>query len=280
MSSLRNAVKRITHKERHQPKARSHLGLLEKHVDYKKRAVDKHRKDDAIQAMQRRAAMRNPDEFYTGMHRSKVHDGIHRSENATRIEAGSALDPEVIAVMKGQDLAHIRNAIARDAAATEKLQAGLHMIGTGGKKRRHTIFVGPEACEDAEGNRIDPVENFDAASHFDTVPELADRAFNRPRVSTLEDAVPRKDLKKKPVTDADFKILNRKRRKDAQRIVKAKEQSYAELAARKERIQKLRVAEAHLLAEKLASAKGRKRKIKGAEDGMPAVYKFRMKRAK
>ena len=34
MSSLRNAVKRVEHKERAQPASRKKLGLLEKHKDY------------------------------------------------------------------------------------------------------------------------------------------------------------------------------------------------------------------------------------------------------
>lgn len=32
------------------------------------------------------------------------------------------------------------------------------------------------------------LDRFDVAEHFDTVPELADRAFNRPRKATLETA--------------------------------------------------------------------------------------------
>ena len=64
-SSLRNAVKRKTHKERAQPcvsttlgdppateavrrSERTRFGLLEKHKDYKLRAKDFHRKEDAI----------------------------------------------------------------------------------------------------------------------------------------------------------------------------------------------------------------------------------------
>ena len=78
MSSLRNAVKRITHKERAQPQARSHLGILEKKKDYRIRARDFHNKQDRIRSLREKAAQRNPDEFYFGMHRSKVKDGKHR----------------------------------------------------------------------------------------------------------------------------------------------------------------------------------------------------------
>jgi hypothetical protein len=38
--------------------------------------------------------------------------------------------------------------------------------------------------------------------------------------------------------------------------------------------------EAHLMTEKLVAGKGRKRKIKAAEDGQPAQYKWRRQRAK
>ena len=49
----------------------SHLGLLEKHKDYKLRAVDFHRKEDALQKMKEKAALKNPDEFYFNMVRTK-----------------------------------------------------------------------------------------------------------------------------------------------------------------------------------------------------------------
>ena len=50
MSSLQNAIKRRTHKERAQPAARAKFGLLEKHKDYVERAKDFHRKENTIKA--------------------------------------------------------------------------------------------------------------------------------------------------------------------------------------------------------------------------------------
>ena len=64
------------------------------------------------------------------------------------------------------------------------------------------------------------------------------------------------------------------------RIAKSRSAAYSEMELRNERMKKLQNAEAHLIVEKQTRMKGRKRKIAGKEDGKPAVYKWRRKRAK
>ena len=95
MSTWRNAAKRKTHKERHQPEARERFGLLEKHKvgtlaarpawhahvciaayltltlqDYVLRAKDFNFKKQRLKALQQKATTKNPDEFYFQMHSS------------------------------------------------------------------------------------------------------------------------------------------------------------------------------------------------------------------
>lgn len=60
---------RREHKERSQPSHRRKYGLLEKHKDYVERARDYHKKQDYLQTLRKKAAFRNPDEFYTAMHK-------------------------------------------------------------------------------------------------------------------------------------------------------------------------------------------------------------------
>lgn len=280
MSSLRNAVKRITHKERSQPQARQHLGILEKHKDYTVRAKDYHRKEKRIKVMKEKASMRNPDEFYFGMKNAQVKDGKHqKTVQAKQREFDEQIGTETIRIMKDQDLAYIRMHKTRDLTKAEKLKASLHFVDDSDQNRKHTVFV--ESQQDAD--------HFDVADHFDTLPELAGRTFNRPRKETLRQAALRASGydeaddnnsggNEHPPTKDELTRQASKTLKIAKKAAKERDAAYAELEARLKRARAMERAEAHLITEKLVAAKGRKRKIKDAENGQPAQYKWRRKR--
>lgn len=278
MSSLRNAVKRVTHKERSQLRSRQHLGILEKKKDYKKRAEDYHRKEDRIKAMQERAAMRNPDEFYFGMKSSKVKDGKHRSLTA---EEARKLPPEMIQLMKDQDLSYIRMQKQKDTKRAERMQTSLHMLEisteeTRGSKRKHTVFVDNEA----------EAKKFDVSKHFDTLPEFAGRTFNRLRTKDIEELAKANQTQldeygeERQPTAEELTKQSTIQRKIAKKIAKARSSAYGEMEARLKRADIMQKAESHLVTEKLVSGKGRRRKIKAAENGQPAQYKWRRQRLK
>lgn len=276
MSSLRNAVKRVTHKERSQPQKRQHLGMLEKKKDYKERAVDYHRKEDRIKKLREKASMRNPDEFYFGMNSSKVKDGHHRS-----LEDARNLPAEMIQIMKDQDLTYVRMHRQKDVKRAERMQASLHLLETADDskesktKRKHTVFV----------NSKKEAEDFDVTEHFDTLPELAGRTYNRLRKEDVK-ALAKARFSK---YDADEDELHQPTRQDlekhskvqrqiAKKIAKARSTAYGEMEARVQRANVLKQAEDHLVTAKNLSGKGRKRKIKAAENGKPAQYKWRRQR--
>jgi len=277
MSSLRNAVKRVAHKERSQPVERQHLGILEKKKDYKQRAVDYHRKEDRMKAMKQKASMRNPDEFYFGMHNSKIQDGKHRSNEDYR-----NLSPDLVKVMKDQDLSYVRMQKQKDRKKVERLQASLHFLDSNDgsfnrertQQRTHTVFV--ESKKD--------VKEFNVAGHFETIPEMAGRVFNRLRKSDIEKVAKEQidnrggNDDSKQITFDHLRKLEKRERKLAKKLAKARSGAYKEMELRRERADKMKTAEDHLITEKFVAGKGRKRKVKAEDDGRPAQYKWRRKR--
>ncbi|KAL3943038.1 MAG: hypothetical protein SGBAC_002856 [Bacillariaceae sp.] len=278
MSSLRNAVKRIAHKERSQPQKRQHLGILQKKKDYKKRADDYHRKQDRIKTMRTKANMRNPDEFYFGMHNSEVKDGHHKSTTDYR-----DVPPEMIKLMKDQDLSYFRMQKQKDSKKAERLQASLHLLSNDvddedlegiRSRQKHTVFV-----EDNE-----TADKFDVAEHFDTIPELAGRTFNRLRKEDIKRAAKESitgyddDGRETKLTRKQIAKQEKVARKIAKKLSKARAAAYGEMEARTKRAEALQNAEDRLTLEKNLQQKGRKRKVREAEDGKPAQYKWRRKR--
>ena len=293
MSSLRNAVKRITHKERAQPQARSHLGILEKKKDYRVRSRDYHKKEDRLRSLREKASMRNPDEFYFGMNRAEVKDGKHRkTQEARQKELEGTIGADAVRIMKSQDLSYVRMQRQQDANKIAKMQSSLHYLGADDnaddargkkKKRKHTVFVDSKS----------KAKDFDVATHFNTLPELAGRSFNRPRVDTIrtaggvsggvdgEDEYWSGDEEDQyQPTEKELAKQAKMAKRTAKKIARARSAAYGELEARTKRIEAIEKAEAHLVTEKLLAGKGRKRKLKAAEDGRPAQYKWRRKRAK
>jgi U3 small nucleolar RNA-associated protein 11 len=155
-STMRNAVKRVTHKERAQPANRKKFGLLEKHKDYVVRAKDYKNKQSHLTKLRRKALDRNPDEFYFKMNTSQVRNGIHYINK----DKNAKLDNSVISTLKTQDLGYITTKKSADDSKIRKLKENLHLIGEQ-RVKNHTVFV----------SSTDELDSFDAAEHFNTAPE-------------------------------------------------------------------------------------------------------------
>ena len=240
MSSLRNAVKRVTHKERSQPDARKKLGFLEKHKDYVERAKDYHKKQDYLNVLKKKAADRNPDEFYFKMHKSGVNaKGVHKEKK------DGSLDTSTVSKLKTQDLGYIVHKKAVDDKKVKKMQASLQLIGeeatSGGRKRKHKVFV-----EDEEEQAA-----FDPVAYLDTVPELLSHGFNRLRKGQLERLAEEESA---PTAEQLKRALHKRA------------QSYKALEARNRRAEKLEGALKGLQHQRNMMGKGSKRKVGEKEE--------------
>jgi len=253
MSSLRNAVKRVTHKERAQPAARKKFGLLEKHKDYVERAQDFHKKQDYLKVLKKKAADRNPDEFYFKMNKSEVSvKGVHKEKR------DGSLDTSIVKLLKTQDMGYIVHKKAVDEKKVRKMQASLHLVGEDnvGRKRKHKVFVDSEEQQ----------ESFDAAEHLDTVPELLDHQYNR---------LTKKQLQK--MADSDEPVPTAEQVKKA---LDKRGKAYKEMEARARRASKLDNALQGLQTQRNLMGKGSKKKVSGDDDGSKPVYKWKRVRAK
>ncbi|CAG8442986.1 3486_t:CDS:2 [Scutellospora calospora] len=256
MSSLRNAVQRRNHKERAQPRSRQKYGLLEKHKDYVLRAKDYHAKQKRLKNMREKAYFRNPDEFYFKMINSNTKEGVHA------IERNSAFSGDMIKMLKSQDLNYVKTQRDLGNKKIEKIKNELHFIDPdiiqndmeiddesskekiGSKQPQHIIFF--DSKKEAK--------KFDMAKHFDTLPELINRKFNRPRIKTLENDV--------IVTLYENKLLK-----------------YQDLKARINRQNQLEKVEQELQIQKNLMGKGRRIKIGVDKNGLP-IYRWKNDRKK
>ncbi|KAJ1894171.1 hypothetical protein LPJ66_005342 [Kickxella alabastrina] len=248
-SSMKKFAPRREHKERGQIASRQKLGHLEKHKDYVLRARDYSDKQKQLKRLRERAAARNPDEFYFNMERSQMKNGQHIEER------NEVITPEMQRLMDTQDITYVRMQRDINRHKIERLQSEMHIVDTTKNVHlgpRHTVFVDNE----------EEVRTFDAAKHFDTLPEFMNRKFNRPTLSVLEE------------TD-----IARPSNKDLRAAASAREAKLRELKERLSREDHLKRTESEMAIRKALREKGKKKKVGTDRLGL-AVYKWRAERKK
>lgn len=253
MSSWKKAAKSVqkTHRERHQPESRQHLGLLEKKKDYKLRANDYQEKQATIKLLRRRAMNKNPDEFHFHMINSKVEDGVHREKDKPDEHT-----PEQMKLMETQDLKYIAYKRNLESIKVNKLQSNLHMLDAVNEtKNKHIFFV-----DDGKEAR-----NFDLAQRLDTHPDLIDRKINRPRLSKLE---------KMSLPHLDETTLGK--------IEQQKHMAYVELRKRVDRERELTVVQQKLEIRRALKNKmvEKPKMVRQASKEAAPIYKWKFQRTR
>ncbi|XP_050583633.1 probable U3 small nucleolar RNA-associated protein 11 [Bombus affinis] len=251
MSSWKKAAKATqkTHRERHQPETRKHLGLLEKKKDYIARAKNYQEKQQTLKLLRRRALNKNPDEFYFHMINSKITGGVHREKKKCKNHT-----PEQIQLMETQDIRYIAHKRNIEAKKINKLQSQLHMIDAANETKNKHIFFVDDSKE---------VKNFDLAKKLDTHPALISRRTNRPKLSKL------KDMKLPDIDEASLR-----------KIESDKHNAYNELQKRIERERELTIIQQKLEMQRaLKDKKITKPKLvsKETKDAAP-IYKWKFER--
>jgi U3 small nucleolar RNA-associated protein 11 len=229
-ASMRNALQRRNHKERSQPSERAKWGLLEKKKDYQLRSRDYNAKKRALAALKAKASLRNPDEFNFGMINARTSKGVKITQRGD--VGGTALDNDVVKVMKTQDAGYIRVLAGQERAKIRELEEGLGFIGEGGGGERHTVFVDGE----------EEARSFDAKTFFDTEEGLVERGWNRLR----REQIPL--VREEEVETA---------KKERVKMAKERRQKYRELEARMRRLKDLEKMEREVEEQKARMGKER-----------------------
>lgn len=253
MSSWKKAAKtgQKTHRERHQPDSRKHLGLLEKKKDFIARARDFQEKRATIKLLRKRALNKNPDEFHFHMINSKVVNGVHREKDKEDQHT-----PDQIKLMETQDLRYVAYKRNIETKKIDKLQSQLHMIDVANETPNQHIFFLDNETE---------MKNFDLAEKLGTHPALLSRRTNRPRLSAI---------KNMRLPELDNKSITKLEQK--------KHMAYKELEKRIDRERELTVVQQKLeVRRQLKDKKMKKPKLvkPGSKDTAP-IYKWKFERKK
>ncbi|XP_059061159.1 probable U3 small nucleolar RNA-associated protein 11 [Achroia grisella] len=252
MSSWKKAAKanQKTHKERHQPNSRRHLGLLEKKKDYKRRADDYHEKGETLKLLRKRTLDKNPDEFYFHMINSRVKGGVHHELKKEEEDS-----PAQLKLMQTQDIRYINMKRTMESRRIDRLQSELHMTDVADSTPNTHIFFVDEGEE----------KDFDVAKRLDTHPKLLGRKSNRPRLSDL-------DKIKIPLIDSET----------SKAMIGSRKKKYKEMAKRIEREKELMVIQQKMEIKRHLQSINQikpKRIKKGTKHSAP-VYEFQYVRKK
>ncbi|ODV59136.1 rRNA-processing protein UTP11 [Ascoidea rubescens DSM 1968] len=138
MVNLVHNVQKKQHRERSQPNERKRWGLLEKKKDYKLRAADYHKKQDALKKLRTKASLRNPDEYYHSMTRKRADDnGVLIASRGNDV-----LDVDQAKLLKTQDSNYINVMRLKELKKIEKFKdSPLLFMNDTSKLSKHTVFV-------------------------------------------------------------------------------------------------------------------------------------------
>jgi U3 small nucleolar RNA-associated protein 11 len=242
MSSLRNAVKRKTHKERAQPSKRAKFGLLEKSKDYRLRARDYRRKKGRIRVLKEKAEYRNPDEFYMSMSNARTKDGVHVGND----EAGGVLSSSVLKGMRAQDGSYEQTKLNEEALKISKLQSKMTFLSKN-LGNKHVHFV-------------------EKRSEVDS--------FAPPQPDVNDDAAALESAPAWTFADSNDVIVKRQMKK----LKRQNDRSYKELSERIAREEKLNQRVRIIDLQKKLGGKGRRKKMQDGTDGNPPVYRWKRER--
>jgi U3 small nucleolar RNA-associated protein 11 len=286
--SMKNLLKTRTYRERAQPAARQHLGLLEKHKDYVQRARDFHKKEDAIKKLKEKAAFRNPDEYYFKMAHTSTEDGVHKKA------AAEQPTNDEMRKFKKEDASYLMVKQTAEAKKIERLRASLHMLDAP-LQNKHTIFVSDEekgrAFEvkghgrtPAEAASAPPVQQPNKKTGKKRMREAEERAAaEAAAVAALDDEEDDDDEEEEQEeagASSSAAAPAALPRNALEKLEKERAKKYSELEQREERHKKMGQALQRIGIQKALQGKGPVMKMKGKGDNGGKVFKWKQRRKK